>query len=130
MTSATEYWAKRCAASDAENERLRAICKTIATGLRGEYASRLDMAKLAESAVQQLRQEPTMAKDPLMNLADALVEDIMQMSDEEILAESSPEEIEEAKQARDRALALADRPFFECPHCGGDIAVGGCVCRT
>lgn len=40
------------AASVAREEimRLRHICKTISTGLRGQYASREDMWKLAESA--------------------------------------------------------------------------------
>jgi hypothetical protein len=33
-----------------EIERLRSICRTIATGLRGQHASRLDMAKLADTA--------------------------------------------------------------------------------
>lgn len=34
----------------AEVGRLQAICKTIASGLRGKYATRDDMAKLADSA--------------------------------------------------------------------------------
>lgn len=46
-------------------------------------------------------------KDPLMNLADALAEDILSMSDEEILAESTSEEIAEARKMHDRALAAA-----------------------
>jgi hypothetical protein len=44
-------------------------------------------------------------KNALLNLADALVEDILNMTDEEILAESTPEEIEEAKQSIEKALA-------------------------
>lgn len=41
----------------AEIGRLLAICRTIATGLRGEYASRIDMAKIAETASQQTAPE-------------------------------------------------------------------------
>lgn len=36
----------------ADNERLRDVCRTIAAGLRGQYATRLDMAKLADSALE------------------------------------------------------------------------------
>lgn len=39
-----------CQRAKREIERLRHICKTISTGLRGEYASREDMSKLADSA--------------------------------------------------------------------------------
>lgn len=74
-----------------------------------------------------------MTKDPLMNLADAMVEDLLAMSDEEILAETSEEELAEARQARERALEAAHNgglsafgihalAFFECPDCGKDIA--------
>lgn len=78
-----------------------------------------------------------MAKDPLMNLADAIVEDVLVMSDEEILAETSDEELAEAMKIRERALEAAHngglsafgnavmRPFFECPGCGKDIAEDG-----
>lgn len=44
-------------------------------------------------------------KNPLLNLADFLIEDILAMSDEEILAEATPEEIAEAKCLRDEVLA-------------------------
>lgn len=45
--------------------------------------------------------------DPLMNLADALVEDVLAMSDEEIMEEVSEEELAEAYRARERALESA-----------------------
>lgn len=43
----------------------------------------------------------------LDNLIDFMVEDIMSMSDEEILAETDPADIEKAKQAFARALEAA-----------------------
>lgn len=42
--------------------------------------------------------EPQERRDPLMNLADFMVEEIMSMSDEEILAEVSPEEVAETRR--------------------------------
>lgn len=57
-----------------------------------------------------------MPKDPLMNLADALVEDVLAMSDEEIMEEVSEEELAEAYRARERALEAA--------HNGGLSAFG------
>lgn len=75
-----------------------------------------------------------MTKDPLMNLADAIVEDVLAMSDEEVLAETSEEELADAYKVRQRALDTinngsasapvlkVERPFFECPGCGKDIA--------
>ncbi len=50
-------------------------------------------------------------REKLLRLADFMVEDIMAMSDEEILAEVSEEEIAEAMRIRDRVLEAA--------HCGG-----------
>lgn len=60
-----------------------------------------------------------MAKDPLLNLADALVEDLLATPDEEILAEASEEELAEAMKIRERALEAA--------HNGGLSAFGAHV---
>jgi hypothetical protein len=52
------------------------------------------------------------AREGLKRLADALVNDTLEMSDEEILAETTPEELAEALRIRDKALAahnLAER---------------------
>lgn len=40
----------------------------------------------------------------IRNLVEFMVEDIMTISDEEILAETSPEEFEKVRQAMDRAI--------------------------
>ncbi|HWV44154.1 hypothetical protein [Pseudorhodoplanes sp.] len=47
--------------------------------------------------------------DPLLNLADAMVEDILGMSDEEILAECTPEELAAAEKVRAEVTGLLDR---------------------
>lgn len=43
-------------------------------------------------------------QDQLRNLADAMVDDIMAMSDEEILAETTPEELADAIRIRDKVI--------------------------
>lgn len=48
-----------------------------------------------------------MAKDGIQNLVDFMVEDIVAMSDEEILAEVSPEDIQRVRACFDRALEQA-----------------------
>lgn len=55
-------------------------------------------------------------KKQLLNLADALVEDVLAMSDEEVMEEVSEEELAEAYKARERALEAA--------HNGGLSAFG------
>lgn len=48
-----------------------------------------------------------MTKDGMQNLVDFMVEDIMAMSDEEILAEVAPEEIERMRLIMDREIEKA-----------------------
>lgn len=50
------------------------------------------------------------AREGLRRLADALVNNILEMSDEEILAEATPEELAEALRIHDRALRAALSP--------------------
>jgi hypothetical protein len=53
--------------------------------------------------------DQTRSKDPLLNLADAMVEDIMGMTEAEILAEASPEEMAAAEGVRQEVLKLLDK---------------------
>lgn len=45
-----------------------------------------------------------MSKDGIQNLVEFMVQDIMEMSDEEVLAEVSPEEIERIRAMMDREI--------------------------
>ena len=47
-----------------------------------------------------------MRSEGLQNLIDFMVEDILAMTDEEILAEATPEEIEDAKRMQRQILDM------------------------
>lgn len=53
-----------------------------------------------------------MRENGLQNLIDFMVEDIMTMTDEEILEETNPEDIERARRTLERALEAATAEAF------------------
>ena len=74
-----------------------------------------------------------MSKDGIANLIDFMVEDIMSLSDEEILADADPADIERAKESFARALetvtmeAMMGGPVEPDDH-GKEIKPIRCIC--
>ena len=52
---------------------------------------------------------------------------IEEVTGEDEAAPNRPDAVVEDTEAK--AITLESRPFFECPHCGGDIADGQCTCN-